>query len=124
MEAYHCLYQYIGKTIDQFANLEILEIDKQGSSWYNCLNMSRKLRKDIYLHIAGSVTYADNIPRKQQFVLAMQIAPFYRSRKGFFSRFRIELAYLSANFADAGQGISGPTGFLYWQWQWGKGKKK
>lgn len=64
--------------------------------------------------------YADNIARKQQYVLATRIAPFIKSKKGLFYCFRFELAYLYANFADAGQSISGPIGFLYWQWDWSK----
>lgn len=64
--------------------------------------------------------YADNIARKQQFVLATRIAPFVKSKKGFFNSFRFELAFLYANFPDANQSIAGPIGFLYWQWDWSK----
>ena len=175
--AFETMYQYLNNEFDQFHNLDYLEVLRKGSSWYNHLNFSWKLRKNIHLHITGGTTYAenitisngdslnyignsfanrlhpdfslgidwrikkwialystysygstflyaDNIPRKQQFVLATRIAPFIKSEKGFFNSFRFELAYLYASFADASQSISGPIGFLYWQWDWSKEKRQ
>lgn len=61
--------------------------------------------------------YADNIPRKQQYVLATRIAPFLGSNRGYLKNFRFELAFLYANFPDAEESIAGPIGFLYWQWE-------
>ncbi len=171
--AVETMYQYINKERDQFHNLDYLEINRKGSSWYNHMNFSWKIGNNIHFHIMGGMTYADNIsisngdsiaaigssfkkqihpdysfgldwrinrwvslhstysygstflyadniPRKQQYVFATRMAPFIKSKKGFFNSFRFELAYLYANFADAREHISGPIGFVYWQWHWNK----
>lgn len=60
--------------------------------------------------------YADNIPRKKQFVLATRMAPFVGKRSGFLNKLRFELAFLYSEFPDADQLIAGPIGFFYWQW--------
>ncbi|MDA3892711.1 MAG: hypothetical protein PF517_13700 [Salinivirgaceae bacterium] len=82
------------------------------------------LKKWITLHTTASYgstfLYADNIIRKQQILIASRIAPFINSTKGFLNSFRVELAFLHANFADANESITGPIGYLYWQWQWKK----
>jgi len=175
--AFETMFQFLSQERDQFHNLDYLEINRQGSSWYNHINLSWKLRNSFHLHIAGGATYAenlsisngdnvncigktytrtvhpdfslgtdwrmkkwisihstisygstflyaDNIPRKQQFVLATRTAPFIENKRGFFNSLRIELAFLYANFEDAGQSIVGPIGFIYWQWDWSKEKRQ
>lgn len=83
-----------------------------------------RLKKWISFHSSlsygSTFLYADNIARKQQYVLATRIAPFIKSKKGFFNSFRFEFAYLNAKFADANRSITGPIGFFYWQWDWSK----
>ncbi len=169
--AFETMFQYLKNNFDQFHNLDYLEINRRGINWYNHINMSWKIGNKWHIHLAGGITYAenlqisnkdlpnytgktfnylispdyslalgwrfkrwisfhssysygstflyaDNIARKQQFVLATRIAPFVKSKKGFLNSFRFELAYLYANFPDARQNISGPIGFLYWQWNW------
>ncbi len=171
--AFETMYQFLSEERDQFDNLSYLKISRKGSSWYNHINLSWKIKNSIHFHIMNGATYsenilisngdstnhignsyknmlhpdysfgigwriqkwitlhstysygstflyADNIPRKQQFVLATRVAPFIKSKKGFFNSFRFELAFLYAKFIDADQYISGPIGFFYWQWNWGK----
>ena len=88
------------------------------------LALGWRFKRGISFHSSFSsgstFLYADNIAKKQQFVLATRIAPFIKSEKVFFYSFRFELAYLYANFPDAQQNISGPIGFLYWKWNWNK----
>jgi len=171
--AFETMFQYLKEDLDQFHNLDYLDVNREGANWYNHINMSWKVRHKCHIHLAGGMTYAeklqisnsdslnytgksftnlispdfslalgwcfkdwisfhssisygstflyaDNIARKQQFVLATRIAPFIRSNKGFFNCFRFEIAYVNAHFRDAIQGFSGPIGFLYWQWNWSK----
>jgi hypothetical protein len=91
------------------------------------LSLDFRCKKWISFHSTASYgstfLYADNIIRKEQFCIATRTAPFINSDKGFFKSFRIELAFLHANFQDAEASITGPIGFLYWQWNWRKNKK-
>jgi len=68
--------------------------------------------------------YADNIPRKQQFVFGSRLAPFIRNKRGFLNCFRFELSYLYNYYPDANASFQGPIGFLYWQWDWARKNKK
>lgn len=171
--AFETMYQYLKDERDQFHNLDYLAVERQGSNWYNHINLSWQLPKNFHLHLSGGATfgehisisngdsidyignsfqnkihpdyslgidwkfsrwmtlhstasygstflYADNIARKQQFSLASRVAPFINSKYGFLNCFRFELALIHAEFKDAGQSLTGPIGFLYWQWDWSK----
>jgi len=59
--AYETMFQYLNETRDQFDNLDYLQINRQGTNWYNHLNMSWKVGTKWHLHLAGGVTYADSI---------------------------------------------------------------
>ncbi len=174
--SYETMFQYLKDEKDQFENLDYLNINRKGKSWYNHINLSWQVSSLWYIHLSGGATYvdyanisngdtvnvigksfenfispdfsistdyrfkkwisfhttasygstflyADNIIRKEQLCIASRIAPFVNSEKGFFKSFRIELAFLHANFNDAEENITGPIGFLYWQWNWDKNKK-
>jgi len=85
------------------------------------LGFDYRIKNWITFHATASYgstfTYADNIIRKEQLVLAARVAPFINSEIGFLNSFRIEFAFLHANFNDAKESITGPIGYLYWQWQ-------
>jgi len=59
--AYETMFQYIKNEFDQFHNLDFLEINRQGSSWYNRINASWNLQEMWHLHISGGFTYAKKI---------------------------------------------------------------
>lgn len=171
--SFEIMYQYLDKERDQFHNLEYLEVLRQGSNWYNHINMSWKVKESLHFHLSGGATYAqnlsigngdtlnpvlnsfsnfispdasfgidwrvtnwlglhstasygstflyaDNIARKTQITFAGRFAPFFKSKWGILNCFRLELALLHANFADADTSITGPIGFVYWQWDWSK----
>ena len=108
-------------------------LHKIGKSYKNylspdfSLSLDFRCKKWISFHSTASYgstfLYADNIIRKEQFCVATRTAPFINSDKGFFKSFRIELAFLHANFRDAKKSITGPIGFLYWQWNWSKNQE-
>ncbi|MBN2787456.1 MAG: hypothetical protein JXQ69_03935 [Paludibacteraceae bacterium] len=108
-------------------------INEYGKSFKNyispdfSLSLDYRFKKWISFHSTASYgstfLYADNIIRKEQFCFATRIAPFVNSEWGFLKSFRIELAFLHANFMDADKSITGPIGFLYWQWNWNTNKK-
>lgn len=111
-----------GDTLNEVGKYYVnyLSPDFSASIDYRCRNW-------ISFHSTASYgstfLYADNIIRKEQLCFATRIAPFVSSEKGFFKSFRIELAFLHADFIDAKESITGPIGFLYWQWNWNKNKK-
>jgi len=109
-------FNEIGKSYKNY-----LSPDFSASLDYRCRNW-------ISFHSTASYgstfLYADNIIRKEQLCIASRVAPFINSEKGFLKSFRIELAFLHANFIDAEESITGPIGFLYWQWNWNTNKKK
>ncbi|HBO74965.1 MAG TPA: hypothetical protein DD653_09800 [Marinilabiliales bacterium] len=90
------------------------------------ISLDYRFKKWISFHSTASYgstfLYADNIIRKEQIILATRIAPFINNDKRFFNSFRIELAFIRADFIDAKESITGPIGFLYWQWN--RNKKK
>ena len=59
--AFETMYQYLGEQRDQFHNLEYLEINRQGSNWYNHINLSWQLKHDFHLHVSGGSTYAQHL---------------------------------------------------------------
>lgn len=91
------------------------------------VSLDYRYRNWISFHSTASYgstfLYSDNIIRKEQVCIASRIAPFINSEKGFFKSFRIELAFVHANFIDAEKSITGPIGFLYWQWNWKTNKR-
>lgn len=174
--SFETMYQYLKDERDQFHNLDYLQVNRQGSNWYNRVNLSWKIKNNLHIHLSGGATYseyiaisnadslnyigktfnnyispdfsigfdyrfkrwitlhsttsygstflyADNIIRKQQIVISTRIAPFIKSKMGFFNSFRFELAFMHAKFPDANESITGPIGFLYWQWNWNRKKK-
>lgn len=175
--SFETMFQYLKDERDQFENLDYLNVNRQGKSWYNHINISWQIYEFWHIHLSGGASnvdnikisngdtlkeigksfknyispdfsmsadyrfrkwisfhstasygstflYADNIIRKEQLCLATRIAPFVNSDKGFFNFFRIELAFIHANFFDADESLNGPIGFIYWQWRWNKHKKK
>ena len=175
--SFETMFQFIKGEKDQFENLDYLNINRKGKSWYNHFNLSWQISDLWHIHLSGGATYvdsitisngdtinevgksfynyispdfsasldyrykrwisfhttisygstflyADNIIRKKQLCIASRVAPFINSEKGFLKSFRIELAFLHANFIDAEESITGPIGFIYWQWNWNTNKKK
>ncbi len=81
----------------------------------------------ISLHFTTSYgstfVYLDNIPRKYQISYGFRIAPFYKSRFGFFRTFRAEFAAFYFYFADINKSVASLVPifpYLYWQWTFGK----
>jgi hypothetical protein len=72
----------------------------------------------------STFTYIENIPNKRQFIYGFRLAPFYKSKYGFFRTMRAEFVAIFAYFPDIGvyQDLKLPIyGYLYWQWL---GKRK
>ncbi len=105
---------YIGESFSDLISPDVsLAIDWRVANWLS-LNTSYSY--------GSTFLYIDNVPRKNQFVLAARLAPLYKNNFGFFKSFRIELAYIDVSFNDASESIRGPIGFVYWQWNWNKHK--
>jgi len=64
----------------------------------------------------STFVYLDNVPLKYQLCSGVRLAPFYRMNFGPLKNFRAELAFEYFHFADAGESVAGPGGYLYWQW--------
>jgi hypothetical protein len=59
--AFETMFQYLKNERDQFDNLDYLDVKRQGTNWYNHINMSWKINNNCYLHLAGGATYAEFI---------------------------------------------------------------
>ncbi len=71
----------------------------------------------------ATLTYLENVPRKHQITYGFRMAPFYKSKHGFFRCFRAELLAINAFFPDIdAQELFPLPIFPYLYWQWG-GKK-
>ena len=73
----------------------------------------------------STMTYLENIPRKQQLNYGFRVAPLYKHRFGILRNMRIELVAINGYFADidAKQSLPIPI-FPYFYWQWDKDKEK
>ncbi len=72
----------------------------------------------------STLTYLENVPRKTQITYGFRIAPFYKSRIGFFRNFRIELLAINGFFNDIkAQQIFPLPVFPYFYWQWKRKNK-
>ncbi len=58
---FETMYQYLDEERDQFHNLNYLEVLRRGSNWYNHINMSWTVKENLYFHISGGATYAQNL---------------------------------------------------------------
>lgn len=75
----------------------------------------------------STFTYIENIPNKRQFTYGFRLAPFYKSRFGFFRSLRAELVSIFVYFPDIDvyKDLKLPIyGYVYWQWTHKKRKKK
>lgn len=57
--AFETMYQYLREERDQFHNLDYLQVLRQGSNWYNHVNLSWNIRTVLHIHLSGGATYAD-----------------------------------------------------------------
>ncbi len=72
----------------------------------------------------ATLTYLENIPRKNQLTYGFRVAPFYKNRFGILRNFRIELVAINAYFTDINAKQSFPIPvFPYFYWQWKNEKK-
>lgn len=59
--AFETMYQYLPKEIDQLDNYDSLSVKRKGNSWYNRLNLSWEIKKNLYLSVSGGATYSKNL---------------------------------------------------------------
>lgn len=86
--------------------------------------------KRISFHVTTTYgttfNYIDNVPRKFEIMYGIRLAPFYKSRFGFLSKFRLEWAGFYNAFPDIHAKVYVPIfiPYLYWQWTFKKKQHK
>ncbi len=120
---------YIGKLIMQNNDSSMSQTKTFINSWNPNFSIGIDYRPSDWIsyHLGytygSTLTYLENIPRKNQFNYGFRIAPFYKNRLGFFRNMRIELVAINAYFPDIDAIQSFPIPiFPYFYWQWGKEK--
>lgn len=120
---------YVGELIMENNNPSNSQIETFQNSWNPNFSIGVDYRpsKWISYHIGYSygttLTFLENIPRKQQFNYGFRVAPFYKNRFGLLRNLRIELVAINGYFSDidAWQSFPIPV-FPYFYWQWKREK--
>jgi hypothetical protein len=124
------LHASLGANWAQHLTIENQNIEvARGRSFTNLISPDASLSLDwrfserFSLHLTGSYgttfVYLDNIPRKVELLYALRVAPFYKSKVGFFRVMRLEAAAFLFYFQDAKETLALPIPlfpYLYWQW--------
>jgi len=59
--AFETMYQYLPKEIDQLDTYDYLSVKRKGNIWYNRLNLSWEIKKNLYLNVSGGATYLEHL---------------------------------------------------------------
>ncbi len=117
---------YIGELIMQNNDLQNPQNETFINSWNPNFSIGIDYRPSNWIsyHIGytygSTLTYLENVPRKQQFNYGFRVAPFYKNRFGILRNMRIELVAINAYFADIDAKESFPIPvfpYFYWQWE-------
>ncbi len=57
--AYETHYQYLPRTIDLLAGHRSLSVMRKGHNWYHHLNISRRIRPPLMVHLSAGLTYSE-----------------------------------------------------------------
>lgn len=59
--AFETMYQYLPREIDQLDTYDPLSVKRKGHLWYNRINLSWEIKKNLYLNISGGATFLENL---------------------------------------------------------------